>query len=214
MPSPIRFCLFPPKIQYGRGPILRRDSLPKLYAFKIVTDPDSVAVLLDDSLKGASPCTLSGVVPGPHLLTLKKKGYYLKKAEITADSATPQEFTFSLLKPAFLSVISAPAGAAVSIDGQSAGTTPYANDKVKPGDHVIKLERKQYSSVEKTLSIKSGGADTLHVQLEHTVAYNDSIAAAQQATAKLHKDRNTFAVVSGIFCLCAIALIIFEAGNQ
>jgi hypothetical protein len=194
---------------------LRRDSLlVKQYSFKVITEPESTAVFLDDSLKGATPCTLSNVLPGGHVLTLKKKGYYLKKAEIAVDSTSPPEFTFTLLKPAFLCVISEPAGATVSIDGQNAGTTPYENDKVKPGDHALKVERKQYVPVERSITMENGGRDTVRLVLEHTAAYKDSAATAKRTEMKLRKDRNAFAIVSAIFCLCAIVLIVIEANNQ
>lgn len=194
---------------------LRVDSLmQKLYSLKIVTDPESVAVLLDDSLKGASPCTLSGVAKGNHVLTLKKMGYYLKKAEITVDSASSQALSFVLLRPAFLTVISDPAGAALSVDGKNEGLTPYANDKVKPGDHNLKVEHRQYATIEQTVSVKSGGCDTVRFTLEHSAAFKDSVSAALQAAEKLHKERFNFSIVSAIFCLCAIILVVVEANNQ
>jgi hypothetical protein len=191
------------------------DSLaPKLFSFRVVTEPESASVLLDDSLKGVSPCSLSAVAPGNHALTLKKTGYYLKKAEITVDSASPPMLSFVLLKPAFLSVISDPSGAVLSIDGKNEGITPYVNDKVKPGDHTLKVEFKQYLATEQTVSIVNGGCDTIRFTLEHTAAYKDSVQAAQQAKKKLRKDRFTFSVVSAIFCVCAILLVVVEANNQ
>ncbi len=194
---------------------LRRDSLlHMLFSFKVITDPDSAAVLLDDSARGASPCILSSVASGPHVLLLKKKGYYLKRAEISIDSASPREFSFVLLKPSFLHIVSDPSGATLSIDGKREGITPYENDKVKPGDHVLMLEMKKYVTVEKSISVKSGGNDTLRLTFEHTAAYKDSVAAAQQSAEKLRKEKSIFAVVSAVFCLCAIVLILFEANRQ
>jgi hypothetical protein len=191
------------------------DSLArKLFSFRVVTDPESASVFLDDSLKGVSPCSLSTVAPGNHILTLKKAGHYLKKAEITVDSASPPIVSFVLLKPAFLSVICDPAGAVLSIDGKNEGITPYENDKVKPGDHTLKVELKQYATAEKAVSIKNGGRDTVRFTLEHTAAYMDSVQAARQTMEKLHKDRFVFTVVSAIFCFCAILLVVVEANNQ
>jgi hypothetical protein len=185
-----------------------------LFTLKIVTEPESVSVLLDDSLKGFSPCTLSGVAPGGHVLTLKKSGYYLKKAEITVDSATPRDLSFVLLKPAFLRVTSNPTGALLSIDGTNEGTTPYENDKVKPGDHTIKVERRQFTAAERAIAVKNGGRDTVHFSLEHTQVYRDSVVTALRTAEKLRKDRFTFTIVSALFSLCAILLIVIEANNN
>ena len=187
---------------------------PVLFSFRVVTEPESASVLLDDSAKGFSPCTLSRVAPGSHVLTIRKSGCYLKKAEITVDSASPPELSFVLLKPAFLRVTSNPPGAALSIDGTKEGTTPYENDKVKPGGHSVRVELKQYAAAERSLTLNNGGRDTVHFALEHTRAYNDSVETARRASEKLQKDRFTFSIVSAIFCLCALLLVVIEANNQ
>jgi hypothetical protein len=197
------------------GVVPRRDSLSQTpRSFKVVTDPDSAAVFLDDSLKGWSPCLISGAAHGSHILTLKKKGYYLKKAEIAVDSTLAQELSFVLLKPAFLRIISDPAGAMLALDGKGEGVTPYENNKVKPGDHVVKVTLTQYVPVEQTVSVKSGGSDTLRFALEHTAAYKDSVAAVQQTAEKLKKERSMFSIVSALFCLCGVILVVIEASNQ
>jgi len=192
-----------------------KDSMrPTLFSFRVVTEPESASVLLDDSAKGLSPCSISGVTPGGHVLTIRKSGCYLKKAEITVDSASPPELSFVLLKPAFLRVTSNPPGAAVSIDGKKEGTAPYENDKVKPGDHSLKVELKQHAAAERSLTVKNGGRDTVHFTLEHTQVYKDSVETARRAAEKLQKDRFTFTIVSAIFCLCALLLVVIEANNQ
>jgi hypothetical protein len=187
---------------------------PLLYSFVIVTEPDSVSVLLDDSLRGFSPCTLSGVSSGGHMVILKKNGYYLKRAEIAVDSATPPELSFVLLKPAFLRVTTDPAGARLFLDGKEEGSTPYESDRVKPGDHAVRVELRQYATAEQPVAVKNGGRDTVHFSLEHSKAYRDSVETARLAGEKLKKDRFTFSVVSAIFCMAAILLIIIEANND
>jgi hypothetical protein len=187
---------------------------PARFSFRVVAEPESVQVLLDDSLKGFAPCSLSGVAPGGHVLTLKKRGYYLKKAEIVVDSASPQELSFVLLKPSFLRVTSDPAGAVLFIDGKKEGVTPYENDKVKPGDHMLKVEIRDHTPGERAMAVKSGGCDTVHFALVHTRAYTDSVETALRAAEKLRKDRFIFTAVSALFSLCGIVLIIIEANSN
>jgi hypothetical protein len=187
---------------------------PALFSFVVAAEPESVQVLLDDSLKGFAPCSLSGVTPGGHVLTLKKRGCYLKKAEIVVDSASPRELSFVLLKPSFLRVTSSPAGAALSIDGKKEGVTPYENDKVKPGDYSLRVERRDYTPLERSLTVTSGGCDTVHFALEHSKAYTDSVETARRNAEKLRKDRFVFTAVSALFSLCGILLIIIEANSQ
>ena len=184
-----------------------------IVTLKVVTVPESASVYLDDSLRGASPCSIEGLLPGPHVLTLKKKGYYLKRAEIAMDTTPVQELSFTLLQPAFLRIESTPDGAGVSIDAKKEGATPYENDKVKPGDHQIKVALKDYVPFEKTIAVASNSRDTLRLTLDHTQAYKDSVAAAAQVAEKARRERFIFAVVSALFSVCAIALVVFEASS-
>jgi hypothetical protein len=188
-------------------------TVSNIITLNVVTVPESAAVYLDDSLRGASPCTITGLLPGPHLLTLKKKGFYLKKAEITLDTAPVQELSFTLLQPAFLRVESTPAGAAVSIDGKKEGVSPYENDKMKPGDHAVKVELRDHVPFEKTIAVESNGRDTLRLTLDHTQAYKDSVAAAALVAEKSRRERFVFALVSALFSVCAVALVVFEASS-
>jgi hypothetical protein len=190
------------------------DSTKLVRILKVTTDPTGASVYLDDSLKGESPCTVTGIVPGGHVLTLKKKGCYLKKAEISADSTLPQELAFTLLQPGFLKVITTPSGADVELDGKREGATPYENERVKPGDHTVRLSLNQYTPVERTLKTGSATHDTLQIKLEHTAAYltayNDSVAVAQKAADKVRRDKNSLEIVSGIFGICAVVLVVIE----
>ncbi|MBN2188505.1 MAG: PEGA domain-containing protein [Chitinispirillaceae bacterium] len=216
-----------------KSPVVRTDSVPAaalpapdslkadtsspasaLFSFVVAAEPESVQVLLDDSLRGFAPCSLSGVAPGGHVLTLKKRGYYLKKAEIVVDSALPRDLSFVLLKPALLRVTSDPAGARLYLDGKEEGATPYENDKVRPGDHMLRVEMRNRTPGERTLTVKSGGSDTVHFTLDYTSAYRDSVETANRAAEKLRKDRFVFTAVSALFCLCGIVLIIIEANSN
>jgi hypothetical protein len=184
-----------------------------IVTLKVVTVPESASVYLGDSLRGTSPCSIAGLLPGPYVLTLKKKGFYLKKAEITVDTTAVQELSFTLLQPAFLRVESTPSGADVLIDGKKEGVSPYENDKVKPGDHALKIELRDYVPFEKTLTAASSGRDTVRLTLERTLAYKDSVAAAQKAEEKARRERFVFTLVSALFSVAAIALVVFEASS-
>jgi hypothetical protein len=196
---------------------LQADTLPAagaLFSLVVTAEPESVQVILDDSLRGFAPCSLSGVTPGGHLLTLKKRGCYLKRAEFVADSALPHELAFVLLRPSFLRVTSDPAGARLFIDGKEEGATPYENGRVRPGDRLLRVEMKDREPGERLLRVKSGGSDTVHFPLGYTSAYRDSVKAAQRAAEKLRKDRFVFTVVSALFCLCGVLLVIIEANSD
>ncbi|MBN1128847.1 MAG: PEGA domain-containing protein [Chitinispirillaceae bacterium] len=186
----------------------------KLSAFRVVTEPESAQVYLNDSLRGITPCTVADVVPGIYILALKKVGCYLKKAEITIDSTAEQEFSFSLLRPAFLRVESDPSGAEVSIDGKKTGISPWENDKVKPGDYTVGVALASYKPAEKKIPVASAGVDTLHFQLERTEAYRDSVVAAQRAAAKAARERFHGMLATALFLLGAVVIVLLEMMND
>jgi hypothetical protein len=180
----------------------------------IETKPDSAGVSLDDSARGVTPCTLDGVGAGKHTIILRKKGCYGKKVEIVVDSASPKKFTFELLKPATLWIISEPPGALLTVDGKNEGLTPWVSDKVKPGDHPISLKLKGYLAIERTVSVQSAAGDTVHIAFTHSARYRDSVATIARAAQKAAKEHQAIVIVSAIFCLVAIVLIMIETGGQ
>lgn len=197
------------------------DSLPAQVAsapqctLSIKTDPAGAAVYIDDSLKGETPLTIPGVAPGNYTLILKKKGCFLKKAEIAVDSSTRQkDLAFVLLQPGFLKVESTPSGAELWIDDKKEGTTPYQTDRIKPGDHSIKLTLKKYTPMERTITISNGGRDSLNMTLEYTREYKDEMAAEEAARSREKKERMYLGIVSGVFALGAIVFVFIEAIGQ
>jgi hypothetical protein len=176
----------------------------------IGTQPDSAVVLLDDSIRGLSPCTVNGVTPGNHTLLLRKKGFYVKKVELVVDSASPRSFSFSLLKPASLLILSDPPGALLRIDGKNEGLTPFSDDKVKPGDHAVSAKLKGYLLIEKTISEQSAGRDTVRLVFERPAGYQDSVAKAAVVARKAAKEHEAIVLVSALFCLAAVVLVMIE----
>jgi hypothetical protein len=196
------------------------DSLPPVTTapqctVKIISDPAGAAVYVDDSLQGTAPLSIAGIAPGNHVLTLKKKGCFLKKADITVDStATAKEFSFVLLQPGFLKVETTPSGAELWIDDKKEGTTPYETDRIKPGDHSVKLQLNNYTSQERTVKIENSGRDSLKITLEYSRAYKDELAATQAVKERERNERMYLGIVSGIFVVGALILVFIEGMGQ
>ena len=191
------------------------DSLAlRLFTIRVTTQPESAQVFLDDSLQGFSPCSVANVIPGAHQLILKKVGCYLKKAQITVDSATSTDYSYTLLQPAFMRVESEPSGAEVAIDGKKTGITPWESDKIKPGDYTVKMKLSSYRPVEKKVTAVNAGHDTLRVVLVHTEEYQDSIAAVRVAEAKAKKEHFNGALASALFVLGALVVLVMELLND
>jgi hypothetical protein len=65
-----------------------------------------------------------------------------------------------------LSITSTPAGASVSVDGTSRGTTPVTLTGLSASTHTVRLSLQGYGDVTKTVTITAGGTNTLSVPLE------------------------------------------------
>jgi hypothetical protein len=194
--------------------LLAQPAMPQC-TLSIKSDPAGAAVYLDDSLKGESPLLIPEVAPGNHILTLKKKGCFLKKAEITVDSATTsKELSFVLLQPGSLTIETIPAGAELWIDNKKEGTTPYQTGTIKPGDHSVKVSLERYVPQERTVTIDNGGRDSLKLTFEYTPEYKKELAAVQAAQTRQLKERTYLGIVSGLFVLGALVLVFIEAMGQ
>ena len=66
---------------------------------KISSEPAGAVAILDDTLSGKCPITFTDVDTGEHLIQLKMKGYYLKKAAFRIDSCENKNLQFTLLQP-------------------------------------------------------------------------------------------------------------------
>lgn len=184
------------------------------FSVTIKTDPDSAAILMNDSLKGLSPLVLTGLSAGEHTFILKKKGYYQKKVTAVIDSQSVKELTITLQQPGNLVVVSDPAGAAVTLSGDNKGVAPVTISTVKPGDYDLKLTKETFLPYEKKISITSGKTDTLLCKMVQDTAV---INAEKRAEAKQKRDKSkTTSLILGLaFVLFAgIITIIDFSGNK
>jgi len=175
----------------------------------ISTEPSEVIVLLNDSVRGVTPLTISEVDTGIHIITLKKKGYYLKKVELRIDSVQKKELHFVLQQPSSLHIITEPAGATLYLNEKSVGKSPYSGKQLKPGEYLIGTEMENYQSMKQNHTLGSNVSDTVRLTLQHTAAYLDSIKAAEIKEKKRQKLFNRI-FIGGAFALFGLVLLIIE----
>jgi hypothetical protein len=184
------------------------------FSVTIKTDPDSVAILMNDSLKGLSPLVMSGLKAGEYTFILKKKGYYQKKVTAVIDSQSVRELTITLQQPGNVIVTSDPSGASVIFNGEDKGIAPVTISTLKPGDYTVKLTKETFLSFEKKITITSGKTDTLICKMVQDTAV---INAGKRAIVKQKRDKSkTTSLILGIaFVLFAgIITIIDFSGNK
>jgi hypothetical protein len=179
----------------------------------ISSEPVGATVILDDSLNGKCPITFTGVDTGNHQVQLRMKGYYLKKASFRIDSCENKNLQFTLLQPGGIYIKSNPDSANVFIDEKSLGKSPCSYLKVKPGDYKLNLVKKNYKTVVRTLTIRSGVIDTLIVPLSLTKEYQDSVKSSTDRV----KSKNRWAnrIVFASFAVFSLVILLIESiGNK
>lgn len=183
-----------------------------LCTLEIASTPAEAAVLLNDSVYGATPLTLI-VSPGKHVLILKKSGYYQKKAVLTLKKPEKVSLDFSLSSPGVLAVTTVPDSVLVVIDGKARGMTPFVDSVIKPGTYRLRLEKNTYTPVEDTIEVLSGTqlfrADTL----QHTKAYSDSVKDAD-GVSRLRAKRFTMGIITGAFGLFLLVVMMIEGVDK
>jgi hypothetical protein len=82
---------------------------------------------------------------------------------------------------ATLDIITDPIGAAVSLDGRKIGTTPLLDTTITPGRRLLKINLPGYNPIEKSIELVEREVMERTIELSHTTAWLDSVAAAKKA---------------------------------
>ena len=139
---------------------VRKDSLEKLnlplakekLQLRIITNPPDAEVYSADKLLGRSPLTLSYDQPGLYTLRVLKEGFaeVVHAGELTRLKTETVRLT---LKPGLaFEVQSTPPGAAVHLDGQQRGHTPW-RAAVTAGKHEFVLTLEGYEILTKEVEV-------------------------------------------------------------
>ena len=140
-------------------------------SLRVETEPRSMPVWIDGREAGRSPLVLPDLAPGTHRIRIAEPGY--APAELTlhlAPGTTAAPLRFVMTPVAVrMAVRSAPADAAVILDGRRIGTTPY-DGMVALGAHEVRLEKAGHRSEVRRLDVKAGQPVTLDAPLAVTSA--------------------------------------------
>jgi hypothetical protein len=180
---------------------------PAFARCSVLTVPAEALVYIDDSLRGKSPVFVDSLKPGKHNLSLKKKGYFVKKTVINLEAGADSTVSFELPKPARLAVVTDPAGAIVHFDAADSCTAPCADDKLKPGTYVVEVVRPGFISQKDTMNLASGATDSLHVRLKPA----GMTAAKSEGSASKGVTRALISLA--VFVVFAVVVLIVETNH-
>ena len=116
--------------------VVELDKLPGQLA--VVTEPEGARILLDGRDRGETPQTLADLPAGDYRVELLHPRHQPWRGELTLPGMAITERLEVALEPAWglINLTSDPAGAEVSVGGQTVGTTPLAVQVLESGEPV------------------------------------------------------------------------------
>jgi len=127
--------------------------------------PADAAVTLDGVYRGQTPSggealAIAGLAVGPHQLVLTKSGFIDSHHAVWLGAGEDKSVRVTLIPTSVdagsVSVVSAPSGADVRIDGAYRGRTPIAVSGLEPGPHQVDLDLAGFVPYTTTVGIRDG----------------------------------------------------------
>ncbi|RMH37978.1 MAG: PEGA domain-containing protein [Deltaproteobacteria bacterium] len=158
------------EVSAGSAAILQMDLQPEAGpsdagTLKVVSPVPDAAVSIDGARIGPVPQTKE-VSAGEHFVRVEKKGYRTFEQKVRVEAGQEVVVTADLKAAGEIRVLSNPSGAAVSLDGEVVGKTPFTIPEVSVGEHVIAISRDGYYQFEKLVNIEGGKREVINATLK------------------------------------------------
>lgn len=142
----------------------RSDDESSSAPLRIVTEPDGANVYLDGRLRGSSPIDLESIDPGPHLLLVKKDGYFEERRWVDVPESGTVLIDVELEQiTGFIDVATTPADAAVLIGGEEVDDG-FAEMPI--GTYRVEVRRFGYRGYETRVRVRADEVTRVNVDLE------------------------------------------------
>ncbi len=119
--------------------------------------PENAEVFLDETYLGTTP--YQGLIPaGVYTVVVKKPPSYKPVSKrVVLEKGKTNRFSFELPSSySTLAITSSPSGAAVILNGQRVGSTPYENTQLMPGDYSVLVQSEFYRDGIRSIKLKEG----------------------------------------------------------
>ncbi len=145
----------------------------------IISNPAGVQIAFDGGAVCETPCALTGIAPGQHVIAATKPGYGPESRTIAMSAGESSSLSLTLNQlAAKLSITSSPAGAMILVDGKDTGKiTPAVFSLEKPGAHTVVVRREGYLEETSSASADAGQTATLNLNLK-SLGSTDKIRGA------------------------------------
>jgi hypothetical protein len=148
----------------------------------VSTRQQSARIMVNGTEVGQGSISGYTVAAGDVEIAIESPGFEPWKKRITLVQGAHKSFDVDLTSVfGVLAVNTNPSGASVYLNENKVGTTPYKNARLKPGNYMLKIARRDYSPVKENISIVKDRALRKQYTLKHSKSYMDSVRKANKA---------------------------------
>ena len=162
-------------------------NLKPVFANIIVKTSPSAKILIDGQVKGISKWN-GRLMEGIYTIKVEKNRYYSQEQQIKVKAGKDISLNFDLKgKSGNVDIVTNPMNAKVIINNEKLGTTPITLKNMLIGKYNIKLEKKGYGTIVKTISINEN--KTVRIDEELTVGKKVTITSKPEGAKLYINDR-------------------------
>ena len=150
-----------------RGRTKTHASTPAVAQLTVSSVPAGAQITFDGSPLCQSPCTLTDIAPGQHVVAASKAGYSPASRTITLRAGTSSVALQLGSISTTVMVSSTPAGGAIVIDGRDTGRlTPTLFSFDRSGTHAVLVRRSGFLEATGTVNVQYGQAASVNLSLK------------------------------------------------
>lgn len=155
----------PETSRHGRP---KTHAAPVLAQLTVSSVPAGAQITFDGSPLCQSPCTLTDIAPGQHVVAAAKAGFSSQSRTITLRAGVSTvAMQLNAVASTTLMVSSTPAGGAIVIDGRDTGRlTPTLFSFDRPGTHSVLVKRSGYLEETSTVNVQTGQSASVNLPLK------------------------------------------------
>tara|TARA_R110002073_G_scaffold142117_6_gene293875 strand:+ start:29271 stop:31466 length:2196 start_codon:yes stop_codon:yes gene_type:complete len=144
---------------------LQADGATAKGTVKIVSPVPEAEVHVDGKRLGSVPQE-SELAPGEHFVVVSKPGYKSFEEKLVIEEGKVITVTAELKAVGGLRFLSNPGGASVMMDGEAIGSTPFLNEEIATGEHIITVQLSGYFDFETSVKVEGGKMKVVNAVLE------------------------------------------------
>lgn len=129
--------------------------------------PDGADIEIAGAHRGKAPLLITDLAPGKYRVKASSAGYLSRDVEVEVENRIPKMVLVSLASDsAMLNINSEPAGATVTVNGLSKGTTPCKLDRLPAGDNEVVVSMPDYDVYRSKIKLQANQEQTIDIKLK------------------------------------------------